>query len=190
MMMIPKFYILEQETKYTGVELRPLWTLEKSGIYGSVIVSFTGACQVETEKLVDMEDRLAKDFIKSEKMLHFIAEIFGIDLETGVFIQRLFMNHAEKTLLKKGLTRVERVGDDLMVGDAKLSVSIATKSVHSVLIHWGINIDPKGAPVKALGLNALNWDQVEIMNFAKETAESLILELQDIQKAVVKIRTV
>ena len=52
--------------------------------------------------------------------------------------------------------KITRRGDDIFVHidgvDKKLSVSIATKSTTSALIHTGLNIDPKGAPIDACGL--------------------------------------
>ena len=47
-----------------------------------------------------------------------------------------------------------RKGDDLIVDGGKLSVSIATKSTTSILIHTGLNILSEGAPVKASGLTS------------------------------------
>ena len=40
-----------------------------------------------------------------------------------------------------------RKGDDLFLGEGKLSVSIATASPVSTLIHLGVNEDASGAPV-------------------------------------------
>jgi hypothetical protein len=49
-----------------------------------------------------------------------------------------------------------RRGDDLFSGDGrKASVSIAAPTPVSVKIHFGLNLDPTGAPVPAVGLNEL-----------------------------------
>ena len=42
---------------------------------------------------------------------------------------------------------VKRKGDDLFYNNKKLSVSIATKSTVSTLVHTGINLVSTGAPI-------------------------------------------
>lgn len=198
MMMGPvQFKILEKTLHepivYTGTELRSHWGLERTGVYGSLLTAFIGPCEVPTQHLVDWEDRLASDTIKAKSMLHVIGEFYGINLETGVFCQRLFMVWAERLLSEAGTQKgikVVRKGDDLFWGDKKLSVSIATVSPVSVLMHWGINIDSEGAPVKAAGLNALGWSGPEVLTFAKNLLTHYIEELEDIRIAQCKVRSV
>jgi hypothetical protein len=189
-----QFRILEETAArpltYTGRELRPHWGLERTGIYGSLLTAFIGPCEVKTDALVDMEDRLASDFIRAESMLHVIGEFFGTSLEAGVLYQRLLMSWAERLLREAGL-HIERRGDDLMVdGDRKLSVSIATATPVSVLIHWGINIDSTGAPVKAAGLGEHGWRNAEVLSFAKKLLSHYIAELEEIRLAQCKVRPV
>ena len=73
--------------------------------------------------------------------------------------------------MEKGISRnmLCRKGDDLFYNDNKLSVSIAAKSINSVLIHIGMNIDSSGAPVKAAGLQT----EMNLSNI-KELAESIM----------------
>ena len=148
--------IIETEMPYTGPELRPHYLLEKWKVRGSAIASFIGPCEVKTEHLVDWEDRLANDFIRSKSMLHFLGEFFGITLAEGVLYQRLFMAIAGQEISKASGKIVTREGDDLFWNDGKddrkLSVSIVTASPVSRLLHAGINLDATGAPVKAAGL--------------------------------------
>jgi hypothetical protein len=189
-----QFRILEQSLEnpitYTGRELTPHWGLSKTGVYGSLLTAFVGPCEVPTEHLVDWEDRLADDHIRSKQMLHVLGEFFGTTLEAGVLYQRLFMVWAERLLRDAGLS-VTRSGDDLFVnGDHKLSVSIATVSPVSVLIHWGLNIDPEGAPVRAAGLNRLGWGSSEVLAFAKKLMTHYIGELEEIRLAQCKVRPV
>lgn len=195
-----QFRVLEktgsEAITYTGRELRPHWGLERTGVYGSLITCFIGPCQVPTMHLVDMEDRLANDTIGAASMLHFIGEFFGSSLEAGVLYQRLFIVWAERLLREAGL-RIERSGDDLFVfdgavgtGKAKLSVSIATVSPVSVLIHWGLNVDATGAPVKATGLDRLGWEKREVLGFAKKLLTHYIEELEEIRLAQCKVRPV
>ncbi len=186
-----QFEFIKQEINYDGTQLRPHFVLENTKKYGSSIIAFIGSCDVKTSELVDWEDRLNSDFIKSKKMLHFIAEFYGSNLESTVLYQRLFMQHAQQILSKhKAFSEIIRNGDDLMVGNAKLSVSIATASAVSTLIHWGINIDPTGAPVKAIGLNALDWNVEQIRNFANDLIKAFQDEVNDIEMACVKVRPV
>ena len=188
-----QFRILEETIgkplPYTGPELRPHWGLERTGVYGSLLTAFVGPCEVATGDLVDMEDRLASDHIRAASMLHVLAEFYGTTLEAGVLYQRLFMAWAERLLREEGL-KIERRGDDLFVGEGKLSVSIATVSPVSVLIHWGINIDPTGAPVRAAGLGALGWGSREALGFAKKLLSHYIGELEEIRVAQCKVRPV
>ena len=77
----------------------------------------------------------------------------------------------------------------MFVNDKKLTVSIATKSVNSILIHTGINIDSNGAPVKACGLkNDLGISDIEA--FAAEVLEKYSEEIDDIILASTKVRGV
>jgi uncharacterized protein len=163
---------------YTGVELRPHFLLTELGLKGSGMGAFIGPCQVKTEHLVDWEDRLASDRIEARSMVHFIGEFFGLSLGEGVLRQRLFMAILGQSinieLMRLGRPeRVLREGDDLFVGDRKLSVSIVTASPVSMLLHTGINVDPAGAPVKAIGLGELGigpqpWIPGVLAAFAEE----------------------
>jgi hypothetical protein len=192
-----QFRILDETITYTGTELRPHWGLEQTGVYGSLLTAFVGPCRVPTGHLVDMEDRLASDHIESKAMLHVLGEFYGTSLEAGVLYQRLFMNWAQtllneypKSANKGGDWVVARRGDDLFVGDRKLSVSIATVSPVSVLVHWGLNVDPTGAPVKAIGFQELGWSNSEVLAFAKKLITHYIGELEEIRVAQCKVRPV
>lgn len=180
---------LEKPLTYTGRELRPHWGLEQTGVYGSLLTAFVGPCDVPTGHLVDMEDRLAADRIGAASMLHVLGEFYGTSLEAGVLYQRLLMVWVERLLNDSG-KKVVRSGDDIFWGDRKLSVSIATVSPVSVLIHWGFNIDPTGAPVKAVGLGELGWSGPEVLAFAKKLMTHYIGELEEIRIAQCKVRPV
>lgn len=183
--------ILEAQIPYTGKELSPHWGLQKTGVYSSLITAFTGPCEVPTEHLVDQEDRLAGDFIRSKQMLHLIGEFYGTTLEAGVLYQRLLIVWTEKLLREEGVADVRREGDDLMIGEGKLSVSIATASNVSVLIHWGFNIETgEGAPVKTADFQSLGWGRERVLTFAKKLLTHYIGELEDIHVAQCKVRPV
>lgn len=169
------------ERTYTGVELRPHFLLTELGLKGSAVGAFIGPCRVQTEHLVDWEDRLAHDRIEAAWMVHFIGEFFGMGLREGVFAQRLLMSlmgevaneHLKRPEFKGPISRS---GDDLFADGRKLSVSIVTASPVSLLLHAGINIDPAGAPVPAIGLKELGilpeqWVRDVLSRFAKEWEE-------------------
>ena len=180
---------LEKPLTYTGCELRPHWGLEQTKVYGSLLTAFVGPCDVPTGHLVDMEDRLASDRIGAASMLHILGEFYGTSLEAGVLYQRLMMVWVERLLNEAG-KKVVRSGDDIFLGDRKLSVSIATVSPVSVLIHWGFNIDPSGAPVKAVGFGEFGWGGLEVLAFAKKLMTHYIGELEEIRIAQCKVRPV
>jgi len=175
----------KQERTYTGCELRPHFLLTELGMKGSGLAAFIGPCQVKTEHLVDWEDRLENDRIEAKWMVHFIGEFFGMGLREGVLLQRLLIATMAESLYPKAA--VNRKGDDLWVGDRKLSVSIATASPVSVLLHVGINIDPAGAPVAAVGLQELG---VVPESWVPEILEKVASEWADIEWACAKVRPV
>ncbi len=185
-----KARVLDKPLFYTGVELRPHWCLEQTGVYGSVITAWVGPCRVATSELVDMEDRLAAERIEAKEMLHFIAEFYGITLEAGVLYQRLFVQWCERLLREAGMQNLRREGDDLLTPHGKLSVSIATVSPVSVLIHWALNIDGTGAPVPTAQLADLGWGREQSLGFAKKVLEHYIGEIEEIRIAQCKVRPV
>jgi len=177
---------------YTGVELRPHYLLSQLELRGSGLAAFVGPCTVKTEHLVDWEDRLASDHIEARSMVHFLGEFFGSGLREGVLRQRLLMSTLGDVLNQalRDADRPEishREGDDLFVAGRKLSVSIVTASPVSVLLHAGINIDPAGAPVPAIGLAELG---VAPETFARSVLDRFAEEWQGIDWACAKVRPV
>lgn len=183
---------------YTGPELRPHFLLEKFRIPGSAVAAFVGPCEVKTEHLVDWEDRLANDFIRSKLMVHFLGEFFGISLAEGVLYQRLFMAIAGQEIARTTGKLITRSGDDLFWNDGKedrkLSVSIVTASPVSRLFHAGINLDATGAPVKAAGLFDLGigaaQDLAPVQALATRILEAFSREAEEIEWACAKVRPV
>jgi len=175
-----KSKFIEQEICYTGKELAPHWIYKNFNIQGDAVVGFIGECEVKLSEMVDIQDVLENSPIYSKKMVHFIVEHFNIPLIEGVLRQRLLINIARETILSH-LPKNEiiiRNGDDLFYNNGKLSVSIATKTINSVLIHLGINIDSTDAPVNAAGLesemNLKNYKEISrqiMLNYCKEYDE-------------------
>ncbi len=168
---------------YRGPELRPHFLLERFGARGSALVAWRGPCEVQTEHLVDHEDRLENESIRAGEMVHFIGEFFGMSLSEGVLRQRLWIARIAEFLGAEVHCR----GNDLMVGERKLSVSIVTASPVSILLHFGINVDPSGAPVAAIGLQELG---VNPDAFAERALQLFSDEWEQVLWACAKVRPV
>ena len=182
------YKLLDKEIKYEGYQLAPHWIYKNFKIQGDAIVAFCGECEVKLTEMVDIEDVINNEPIYSKNMLSFITEQFNVELVEGVFTQRLLICSIKEALERRGV-KIVRSGDDLFVDGKKLTVSIATKSLTSILIHTGINIDSKGAPVKACGLeNDLKIS--DIKDFALEVMENYSNEIDDIILASTKVRGV
>ena len=183
-----KTKFIDKEIKYIGSQLSPHWIYKNFNIMGDAIVAFCGECDVNLSEMVDIEDVINNEPIYSKYMLSFITEQFNIGLTEGVFRQRLLISIIKENLEKRGII-AKRNGDDLIIEDKKLSVSIATKSLTSILIHTGLNILSEGAPVKASGLKS-ELGINDIKNFAIEVMQAYAEEIQDIELAATKVRGV
>lgn len=171
---------------YDGSQLRSGWIRETFGLQGDAIVAFVGACDVRPEHMLDLEDLQAGESIRAELMLHFIVEHQGIGLPLAVARQRLLAAIVREILTEQwrvpGLTRE---GDDLYVGERKLSISIAALSPVSGLIHFAMNIDPTGAPVPAVGLQELTVDEVRL---AQQVQDAYAAEIASCEHTAGKVR--
>lgn len=183
-----KTLLIDEKIKYEGWQLAPHWIYKNFKLQGDAIVAFIGECEVKLTEMIDIEDVINNEPIYSKNMLSFITEQFNVNLVEGVFRQRLLICIIKEVLENRGFT-VRRSGDDLFVNDKKLTVSIATKSLTSILIHTGINIDSTGAPVKACGLTN-DLGVIDIEEFAKEIMDRYSEEIDDIILASTKVRGV
>ena len=180
-----QFRILEGEIAYTGAELRSGWVALRTGLAGDAAAGFVGPCHVPNENLVDLDDARAGFFIKAASMVHVIAE-HACPLDVAVLRQRLLVAILGELLRKRG-KRMRRDGDDLYYDDRKLTVSIAAPSSSTSLIHLGVNVDPEGAPVPAVGLAEMRVEAPEILN---ELLTCYAGELTSVTHAATKVRTV
>ena len=180
--------LIDKEIKYIGSQLAPHWIYKNFKLQGDAIVAFIGECEVALTEMVDIEDVINNEPIYSKSMLSFITEQFNVNLVEGVFRQRLLICIIKELLEERGIF-VVRNGDDLMIDGRKLSVSIATKSTTSILIHTGLNILSEGAPVKASGLTS-ELGITDIKEFALEIMKRYSEELEDINLASTKVRGV
>jgi hypothetical protein len=187
-----RLLVRDREIRYDGHQLSPHWIYRNFDLLGDAVVGFLGACQVELSEMVDIEDVKANAPIYSPLMLHIIAEFFGVDLHTTVYRQRLLIVTAKELLETTSNRTVTRRGDDLYLAKTdgtmgKLSVSIATASSTSTLIHTGFNIDIEGTPVPTVGLRELG---VEAEAFGATLLDRYTAEMEDIWLARCKVRAV
>jgi len=173
---------------YDGSQLHHAFAYEQAKELGATICYFRGAAEVK-EHLVDLEDSLANDFIKSKEMWHFIIEIPEATITEMVVWQRLFISMCIDNLRveDEDCSVITRNGDDIMIGGSKLSVSIATLSRFSGLIHVGINIKVgEGCPVVAIGLDDFTRDKYSSI-FGRDMATVFVEEYEDVKNATFKV---
>lgn len=183
-MNIPKIKVLDEEIIYTGEQLKPHWIYKKTGIKGDSVVAFLGPCKVELEHMVDLQDRYANRLIEADDMLHILAECFGATLYETVLLQRLLVFVAFENLILRGVKDLRREGDDIFVRDGKLSISVATVSPVSGLIHLGMNVTNEGTPTKTASLSDVG---IEPLTFAKELLEMYREECAKIVDCAVRV---
>jgi len=177
----------EENLKYDGSQLTSHFAYRRFGILGDSCVAFLGPCEVGLTAMVDLEDVRRQAPIFSREMLHFVAESFSFDLRAAATFQRLMVATVQAELAQRGLSRIQRRGDDLYAGDGKLSVSIATVSPVSTMIHLGLNVVGEGAPVQAIGLRDLGMDPRE---FGGRCLKAFSEDYQGILRAATKVRGV
>jgi hypothetical protein len=189
-----KTQFIEQEFAYNGSQLRSLFAYMGFEVQGDSIVSWIGPCDIPNEHMVDGEDLLAGATIAGGRMVHFIIEKFHTPLIAAVALQRLFASICLDFLQehdRAAAHKLRRSGDDLYFngdkGEGKLSISIATVSPVSSLIHFAVNCTNDGTPVKTAALSELG---LEPKKFAAEVMKRFATEMQGIEEATVKVRWV
>lgn len=180
-----KTLLIKDKLNYDGSQLSPLFAYLNHRILGDSCIAFIGACDVSFEHMLDGEDLLEKSEIRGSEMLHFIFEIFDRELVTGVFLQRLFASLASDEIDRLTGKRLTREGDDLYLNGKKLSISIATQSPVSVMVHFAMNISNAGTPVPTLSLQDL---QVNSQTFAQSLLEKISAEYASILVARQKVK--
>ncbi|MBC7076592.1 MAG: DUF366 family protein [Syntrophomonadaceae bacterium] len=180
-----KVLFIDKKIDYLGTQLAPHWIYRNFGVLGDAVVAFVGEADVPADNMVDIADALEKAFIYSPLMLHFIVEHFNNNLDLAIYRQRLLIV-CIKEELEQFEVPVRRLGDDLYVNKGKLSVSIATVSAVSSLIHVGLNIDNQGTPVKTSALSELGIRDVKA--FAEKVMLRYKRELEQIYEARCKVR--
>lgn len=197
-LFLSKFLELdEKQSRYDGTQLRSLYAYLEHGVLGDSVVAWIGPCDVGFEHMVDGEDLRELAAIRGSKMLHLIIEKFEARLPEMVAIQRLTSSIAKDLLesLKTANGTIRRDGDDLYLKfdsktgaeEGKLSISIATVSPVSGLIHFAINVSNEGTPVKTASLEDLG---VDAKTFARELLTKFVSEMNSISAAARKVKWV
>lgn len=167
---------LDKNICYDGSQLRSLYAYMNEGILGDSIIAWRGPCDVAWEHMVDGEDLRARSPIAGSDMVHFVVEKFDCSLLAAVALQRLMSSIALDLIRQKAGSRslaqeLFRSGDDLFAGERKLSISVATVSPVSAMIHFAVNVSNTGTPVPTLSLEDLQYP-------ATVFAQDLLLAMQ------------
>ncbi|MCX7821308.1 MAG: DUF366 family protein [Brevinematales bacterium] len=183
-----KGIFIEREIKYDGSQLSSHFAYKNFKIAGDSIVCFIGPVDVKLSEMVDIEDVINNEPISSDKMLNFIIEVFGFEIKGLIALQRLFINIIRESIESINPSiRIERDGDDLYYKGKKLSISIATLSPISGLIHTAINIVNTGCPIEVSSLEEMGIDYKEA---GKRIIDNFISEYEGIKFASVKVNWV
>lgn len=183
---------VDEPFAYDGTQLRSLFAYLNYRVLGDSIISWRGPCDVSFDHMVDGEDVLSKSQICGSDMVHFIVEKFDEKLSFGVAIQRIMASLTldilrELSLNQKLIANLRRDGDDVFSGERKLSISIATVSPVSTLVHFAVNNRNEGTPVPTVALLDFGIDP---QKFAQVLLERTRKELLSIQDASMKVRWV
>lgn len=172
---------------YDGSQLRPLFAYENFGLKGNSMISWISPTDVTLDHMVDYEDKIDQQKICGDKMLHFIVEFFPANLAFGVMAQRLLASIVKDLISKKtkASLKISRKGDDIYIGSGKLSISIASVSAVSTLVHFAVNITNKGTPVKTASLDDL---KIKPESFAQEVLAAFSSEFDDVIWATQKVK--
>jgi hypothetical protein len=179
-----KSLFIKSNELYDGTQLRSLFAYMGHGLMGDSIVAWIGPCSVTFDHMVDGEDLRAQAKIEGERMVHFIVEMFDCSLFAAVCAQRLLaaivIGHLHNPALR-------RDGDDIYLGEKKLSISIATVSPTSALIHFAVNVVNDGTPVPTLSLRELKVDPEK---FAQDILQKFAKEMSTSREATQKVKWV
>ncbi|MBT3182355.1 MAG: DUF366 family protein [Deltaproteobacteria bacterium] len=179
---------INDEICYIGTQLRSGWVADNTALAGDAIASFIGPADVPIENMVDMDDVANDEPIYSKSMLHFIIEHPGCDLPLAVARQRIITAIASEVFHKYENGKcVTRRGDDLFEGNKKISVSIATTSPVSSLIHFAINVISDGTPLPTKGLSDFG---IEPRAFSEEIMNRYMNEIASMEHACGKVKSV
>jgi len=176
--------VLEKGPCYDGTPLAPHWIYRSTGILGDALVAWEAPADVRIDEMVDLEDVRANAPIASPSMVHFLGEWFIDSLDLAIGYQLMLVVTVKEALEARGAGPLRRRGNDLYFDERKVSVSIATRSPVSVLLHLGVNVRTEGTPVPTAGL--AEWN-IKPAAFAADVLQRFDAELAGWHKARVKV---
>ncbi len=182
-----KTLFLNERMTYDGTQLHSLYTYLTHKVQGDSALAFIGPCNISFDHMVDGEDLLERSEIRGSEMLHFIFEIFDRELVSGIFLQRLLATLISDEIYQLTQKKLEREGDDLYWEKKKLSISIATSSSISTLVHFAVNISNQGTPVPTCSLEDF---KINPRSFGEKILKKISEEYESILVARVKVRPV
>lgn len=152
------------------------------------MIAFRGGCDISLANMADLEDKQAGKSIYSEDMLHFIFESFRCRLPEMILWQHLFASSLVELLYAGDPSlSIRRKGNDIYVLDRKLSISVATVSTVSSLLHFGINISSANTPVPTISLGDMGLDAADT---ARQILANMQAEYTIAEKALYKVKPV
>ncbi len=179
----------KEQFQYNGAQLRSSFAAKYFALTGDSIVAWRGSCDISLENMVDGEDREANAEIRGADMVHFIVEVFNFNLLGVTALQRLLAAIAKDVVVrlspeKKMTGDLRREGDDLWIGERKLSISVATVTPVSAVIHFAVDVNNEGTPVPTVSLEDL---KILPQNFAVALMDSFRKEFLGIHSASEKV---
>lgn len=185
-----KVLFLEKPEIYDGSQMCSLRNYLRHGLLGDSAIAWIGPCDISPEAMIDGEDLVAGSRICGGQMVHFVVETFDTSLIAAVALQRLMaaiVKDRIQDVAREGdlAATLTRSGDDLYCGDAKLSISIATQTPVSSLIHFAANVTNEGTPVRTVSLTDLG---VEPERLARDVLEALSAEFEGVRIATRKVK--
>lgn len=180
-----KSLYIQDKITYDGSQLHSLHGYLKHHVLGDSILAWVGPCQIPFIHMVDGEDLIAQEKIQGDEMLHFIIEVFHQNLFSAVTLQRLFASIVQQEIYQITQIYLARKGDDLYFNDQKLSISIASQSPISIMIHFAVNVTNEGTPVKTCSLKDFKINENQ---FAHRIMNLFTEEYQSILQATMKVR--
>lgn len=179
---------------YDGTQLH--WDFGyRRGIIGDSAILFRGPASVSPQHLVDLEDAITSDVIISPDMFHILITKFHEPLLTAIYRQRYWIRCLADVLEGFFDEVVSVDGDDLIVRGRKLSVSIATTSGHTTMIHIGLNNNaPKVGDVRVetIGFEDMmrksSADLTPAENMLRGFCEIMCAQENEIVQASYKVR--
>ena len=189
------FSVYPKKLTYDGTQLHPTFAYKLANGCANAVI-FRGPMKVKITEMIDAEDVIKNDPIWSDDAINIVAELPFTNVVGAVALQRMMIRVIHDNLNGGIHLRVD--GDDLISGNygssdyRKYSVSIATQTAHSSLIHIGLNISAgKKAPSFAGDIpNIASLPFVtdtDVMNFMCMIADELRKEINSIYSATLKV---